>query len=184
MADTTQFWDYLEGVETPEQYNCFASYRDMGPRRTLQAVAQWHQMSAGTLGAWAERCSWKERVADFDLAQCKARDELLAVRRSQTNAAWAERRGALLDQLEEVAALGAEQLLFKLKSKHTSLRPNELRLIIETLTKWQNLANGDATEKVDIGGDYADLSDEQLAQLEAIEQAQTQKRKEQLSGPT
>jgi hypothetical protein len=166
MTEAAAYWDFIEGVETPEQYDAFASFRDMGPRRTVRAVALLHQRSEAWCHAAAQQCSWHDRVHDFDVEQQRVRDAMLTERRTAVNAAWAERRAVLFDAVEDVAALGVEQLLFNLRTKRAALRPNELRLIIETLTKWQNLANGDATEKVDFGLDYSKLTDEEIAKLE------------------
>lgn len=171
MNAQPQFWDFLEGVETAEQYDAFATYRDMGPRRRLTRVAQLHGLPYGSVQHWSQVCSWGARVADYDLAQTQEREVALAARRTQINASWADRRAQLLEQLEEIAFLGADQLLANLKNRRQVLRPNELRLITETIAKYQNLANGEATERVDLGLDMSKLSDTQLAQLEEIEQA-------------
>lgn len=161
-----EYWSYLEGVETPEQYDCFATYRDMGPRRTIAKAARVHRRPAAALHTWAHHCSWADRARAFDEEQARVRDALLVERRTVVNAAWADRRALLLDGLEAIAETGIEQLFYNLNNGRASLRPNELRLLIETLAKYQNLANGDATEKIDFGLDYSKLTDEDMAKLE------------------
>ncbi len=168
QIDESRAWEYCPGWEPPEAYEAFQCYRDQGPRRTLARTARTLGASYGGVVRWSALYLWSERCASYDTHRERERAAARARAETLADEKWAERRAALLADLNEVADLGAQQLLHDLTTRRTRLRPNELRQIVETLVKWQNLANGDATEKVDLGYDLANMSDEQLQALESI----------------
>lgn len=172
MSELAEYWNYIDGAETPEQYSCFASYRDMGARRTIRAVALLHERSDSLLHRWAGAGSWVDRAKTYDLEQLKVRDALVAERRNAANNAWADRRAELLEAVEDITMQGLEKLAHNMRTNRSQLRASELRGFIETLTKWQNLANGHATEKLDFGVDYSKLTDDEMNKLDEASRLQ------------
>lgn len=168
------YWDHIESIETGQMYDAFSTYLALGHKRTYTRVAELHQLQYAKVCGWAREAVWKERTEEYDKHLIAERAQLLEAARVQQNTTWAERRAGIMNELESIATMGAAQLLHEMRTRRRALRPNELRLIIETLTKWQNLANGEATEKIDFGLDLAKLSDTELEQYEAfLEKAST-----------
>lgn len=162
-----RYWDYLPDFETAEQFYAFAYYRDLGPtQRTYAQVARAFQLGYGTLVNWAREKLWADRVGDYDRAQIAEREALVEAKGKSNNLAWAEQRAALLETAKTLTETSLEALLRKVHRGDRELRPNEIRLMLETLIKWQNLSHGDATEKVDVNHDMSKLSDEDIATLE------------------
>jgi hypothetical protein len=158
-------WDYIPGYDSPESYAAFATYRDLGPRlRTYARVAEMHMRSMQTIVRWAQGWGWAERVQAFDVAQNAARDALLAERRTAADAAWAERRAQHLEMAERALSLGQAALIRKLESGR-DLKTNELTQLLREVMRWQNLANGDPTERLDTEQDLSQLTAEELAKL-------------------
>lgn len=158
------YWDHLTDLESAQQFDAFTTYRELGPGRTFVRVAELHRLSYGTIVKWADLAAWRERAQEFDRAMVSERGAALEAARATSQAAWATRRAEIFNELESIVNVGASQLLHDLRNKNQRLRPNELRLIVETLTKWQNLANGDVTERLDLGVDLSKLSDTELEQ--------------------
>lgn len=175
LADLTEpdapAWDYIAGFEAPEAYDAFAYYRDLGPRsRTLSGTARALGLGPGTVATWARRGMWAERAASYDQHRACERETLRKVAEADVDQKWADKRAERLEQLNEIADLGASQLVHRLRNRRGELRPNELVQVARLLLHFGNLANGDATEKVAGLPDYSMLSDEQLrAQREAVE---------------
>lgn len=162
-----RYWDHLPDFETAEQFYAFAYYRDLGPtQRTYAQVARAFSLGYGTVVNWAKDKLWTDRVADYDRAQIAEREALVEAKAKTNNLAWAEQRAALLETAKTLTETSLEALLRKVHRGDRELRPNEIRLMLETLIKWQNLSHGDATEKVDVSHDMSKLSDEDIAILE------------------
>lgn len=162
------YWDFLEAIETVQMHDAFKTYCALGGRRTISKVAELHQMPYGSVWKWSQAAVWKERCEEYDKALLAERTALLAAAQGASQTAWADRRAALMNELEQIAFSGAAQLLHEMRTHRRTLRPNELRLIVETLTKWQNLANGDATDHVDFRVNLSKLSDAELAAYEEL----------------
>lgn len=162
-----RYWDYLPDFETSEQFYAFAYYRDLGPtQRTYAQVARAFSIGYATVVNWAKDKLWTDRVADYDRAQIAEREALVEAKAKEHNLAWAEQRAALLETAKTLTESSLEALLLRVKRGDRELKPNEIRLMLETLIKWQNLAHGDATEKVDVNHDMSNYSDEDIAILE------------------
>ena len=169
VRNESKIWDYCPGYEAPEAYDAFAHYRDTGPaKRTLAHTARTLGASYAQVCRWARTCGWDERCLSYDAHRALERDRMRAAAEKQIDEAWSVKRAALLAELNDVTSLGLAQLVHDLRQRRTRLRPNELRQLLESEIKWGNLANGDATDRVDLGYDLGNMSDEQLAALEAV----------------
>ena len=169
QPEPPKIWEFVDGLETSDQYQAFEFYRDREPRlRSLRDTAIATGIPYGTICKWARMNYWDGRAQDYDThrieqrATERARAELLVDR------TWAERRADVLANLEALAIRGAAQLAHELATGRTRMRFNELKQVSDLLLRFGNLANGDATEKVDTHVDLSDLSDEQLHALEFL----------------
>lgn len=61
----TKLWERRE-KEGVKPYEAFAIYRDMGEKRTLQAVADKLQKSYTLIRRWKDTWEWEERVRAYD----------------------------------------------------------------------------------------------------------------------
>ncbi len=175
LADLTEpdaaAWDYIAGFEAPEAYDAFAYYRDLGPRaRTLSGTARALGLGPGTVATWARRGMWAERAASYDQHRAREREVLRKSAEAEADQKWADTRAERLEQLNEIADLGAAQLVHRLRNRRGELRPNELVQVARLLLHFGNLANGDATEKIDGLPNFSNMSDSELrAHREAVE---------------
>lgn len=166
--DDSAFWDYIPGFEPPERYDAFAHYRDTGPaRRTLSGTARALGLGPGTITRWAREGLWAERCASYDTHRTREREAMRAAAEAAVDADWATKRADLLAELHEIATTGAAQLAHRLRTRGGELRPNELVQVARVLMHFGNLANGDATEKVDGLPDLTNMNDEQLRAFRA-----------------
>lgn len=60
-----QPWDCQPG-ETSKAYQAFVTYRDLGPSRTVQRVANDLQKSYSVVHGWSQKWAWYERIAAWD----------------------------------------------------------------------------------------------------------------------
>ena len=172
FADLTEpdapAWDFIEGFESPEAYDAFAYYRDLGPaRRTLTGVARALGVGPGTITRWARHGMWADRCASYDKHRARERERMRAAAEQAVDQDWATKRAELLAELHEAASLGAAQLLHRLRTRRGEMRPNEVVQMARVLMHFGNLANGDATEKVDGLPDLSNMNDEQLRAFRA-----------------
>lgn len=166
-------WDYVDGFDTPQSYEAFEYYRDSSPRlRTFVDTAIACNVSTGTIYRWAEMYLWRERVASFDNFRARQRDALRATRETEIDTAWAEKRGELLEKAHAAATAELTRLMHDLGKRRRTMRPNELIRLLDYVTKYGNLANGDATERVDVPIDLSNMTPERLHALEALRELQ------------
>lgn len=164
-----QFWSYVPGFESPDQYEAFEHYRDAGPRlRSLADTARALRLSYGTVNAWAREKGWAERVLAFDGHRIAQRAELARAREQEQDQAWAEKRSELLERWHSLLKEELVRFEASLRKRSGSMRPNELTRALDILIKYSNLANGDATERIDVPLDLSNHTPEQLEALEAL----------------
>lgn len=63
----TEVWERQEG-ESPQAFEAFRTYRDMGEKRTLSAVARELGKSLQLIERWKKAWSWKDRALAYDHA--------------------------------------------------------------------------------------------------------------------
>ncbi len=61
----SELWEQFEG-ETPQAYEAFTVYRDLGAGRTYTAVAEKLRKSVSLIRRWKEKWIWAERAAAWD----------------------------------------------------------------------------------------------------------------------
>ncbi len=164
-----QFWSYVPGFESPDQYEAFEHYRDSGPRlRALAGTARALRLSYGTLCTWAREKGWDERALAYDQHRIAQRQSLMQAREIEQDQAWADKRTELLERWHSLLAEELVRFEASLRKRSGSMRPNELTRALDILIKYSNLANGDATERIDVPIDLSNYSPEQLAALEPL----------------
>lgn len=156
-------------LESPEQFEAFAHYRDLGPgRRTLARVARDLCQPYGSVTRWAKHCAWDIRAKSYDEHRIAERTRLREQAEQAADVEWAEQRAEHLRELSELVSIGVGQLTHRLRTKRGEMRPHEITQALRVLLHFGNLAAGDATERVDVEGeiDYSDATDEELAVLD------------------
>jgi hypothetical protein len=164
-----QFWSYVPGFESPDQYEAFEHYRDSGPRlRSLAGTSRALRIGYGTVVTWAREKGWDERVLAYDAHRIAQRAELARAREQEQDVAWAEKRTELLERWHGLLSEELVRFEASLRKRSGSMRPNELTRALDVLIKYSNLANGDATERIDVPIDLSNHTPEQLAALEGL----------------
>ena len=170
---TENYWDYIPGIESADAYAAFEGYRDQDPKhRTIASAARRAGLPYPTVWRWSKENFWVDRVAYYDQHRAAARAAERQRLEQVEDVAWSEQRAELLGKLRELALHGLDQLTHDLANRRARLRPNELKQIADVLLKYGNLANGDATERVDNVIDLSNASDEDLAALERLRQCE------------
>lgn len=163
------FFSYVPGFESPDQYEAFEHYRDAGPRlRSLADTARALRLSYGAVNTWAREKGWAERVLAYDAHRIAQRNELARAREQQADLAWADKRAELLERWHGLLKEELVRFEASLRKRSGSMRPNELTRALDVLIKYSNLANGDATERIDVPLDLSQHTPEQLEALEAL----------------
>jgi hypothetical protein len=153
-------WERQIG-ESRQAFQAFAIYRDMGPARSLQKVAQQLSKSLALMKRWSEKWSWVARAAAWDAeldrktreAQEKARAEM-AERHAQ-EAMMLQKKGLeLLKQLDPNSASWNEAI--KLVTEGAKLerlvRGEPTEISKQHIESWSDLvaiANGTPSGKED-----------------------------------
>lgn len=176
MTDESPSWEYVPGFETPESYQAFEFYRDSDPRfRSLTNTASALGKTYAAVWRWSHLYLWAERVQSYDTHRAREREALRREAEASADRKWADERAELLHKLGALVNQGLLKTLHDLQSGRITLRPNELKQLTDVLLKYANLANGDATDKVDVTHDLSNMSDEQLASLSWLRDMKGQK---------
>lgn len=162
-------WTFIEGLESSDAYAAFEEHRDQDPRhRSLASTARRYGVAPTTIYRWSKENYWESRIQSYDAHMAALRAAELAQREQTAVRAWGERREELLALGEEAALLGLEQNLHDLKTRRGRMRWNEAKGLLGVVLREGNLANGDATDRVDNVIDLSNASDETLAALEQL----------------
>ncbi len=162
-------WDFIPGLETSDAYGAFEDYRDQDPKhRTLISVARRSGVPYTSVCRWNRENYWADRVASYDAHRAAQRGVERARLELAADETWAEQRAEILAKIRTVSLQGLDQLAHDLANRRTRMRPNELKQLTDLLLKFGNLANGDATDRVDNVIDLSNASPEQLAALESL----------------
>lgn len=165
-------WDHVPNFESAEEYHAFAHYRDMGPsHRTLSGVARDLGVSPGTVAAWARSKLWAERCASYDRFRIAEREARRKAAEAAADSTWAEERAELLAKATRITNIALAQLVERLERRIAGGMADQHTVrMLDVLMKWRNLAEGEATERVDVSGqiDYSGLTDEELRTLDKV----------------
>ncbi|GAA1919621.1 hypothetical protein [Streptantibioticus ferralitis] len=103
-------WERQSG-ESPQAFEAFAVYRDLGPARSVTKVAQELDKSRTLLGRWSRQYAWVMRAAAYDREQ----DRLFVAEQKQARRDVARRHAKL-----------AQAFLGKAIARLQALDPREL----------------------------------------------------------
>lgn len=146
-------WERQEG-ESARAFQGFATYRDLGPSRSLVATAQiLSKTKQGTLAPWSVAWGWVERAGAWD-DECdrnqRARDEverLEAIRKMKEGqiklgqAFQAVAGAALAERYSGDSALA--------KKNVADLSPTDMTRLADIGSKIELRARGEATERIE-----------------------------------
>ncbi|MFJ9617869.1 hypothetical protein [Streptomyces noursei] len=147
-------WERQSG-ESPQAFEAFAAYRDLGPARSITKVAQELGKSRPLLSRWSRQYAWVMRAAAYDREQ----DRLFIAEQQQARRDIARRHAKL-----------AQAFLGKAVARLQGLDPRELSAgellrYFQVAADIERRAAGDALADVveqdgAEGPDLASLSDE------------------------
>lgn len=92
-----QPWERQPG-ETEPAWEAFVAFRDLGPGRTVSAVARELSKSRQLINGWCQRWRWRERAAEWDAEQTRQAAKATADRQQRTVAGHLTAATALLTQ--------------------------------------------------------------------------------------
>lgn len=162
-------WERQQG-ESPQAYEAFAIYRDMGPGRNLRTVAEQLSKSLPLIKRWSREKSWGERCRAYDNhVDEKARQTALRKYKNMRT-----RHIGIALQLQEKAIAELQNL------PDGSLTPKDIIQFIDRATELERL-NRMEEAGVSAGGKTAEEQDEStLSMADVIAEAyENRKRGEQ-----
>lgn len=132
-------WERLQ-IETSRQFQAFCIYRDMGPSRSIQQVAQQRTGSGGfsKLKEWSITHQWVDRATEYD-------DHIDTIKRAGNEESILEMSSRHADysmQIQE-KALDALKLI-----KPEDLKPHHLIKWLEVAVNIERLSRGVSTENI------------------------------------
>ena len=147
-------WARQEG-ESTKAFEGFATYRDMGPARSLAAVGQALGKTKAAYEPWSSRWGWVERAGAWD-------DEADRLMRQRDMAERQEARRQMLAEHARVGQtlvqVGAEVLAAydvsnpetgeAAKARIAALSASDAARLVDTGAKMERLARGESTERV------------------------------------
>ena len=145
MADKpeTQPWD-KQPHEQSRPFGMFVVYRDMGPARTLVAVAEQFGLANPTVRGYSMKWRWPERVSAWDHHIDQIKQQEMRVETVEI----AKRHAAFAEKMLSMAA----KRLRKFDEAETPFTPTEVRQWVTDAVDLQRLALGMPTETTGIGG--------------------------------
>jgi hypothetical protein len=163
-TDHRRPWERQEG-ESAKAYKAFATYRDLGPKRSLNAAytksrgvkgASKERRATGTWHRWAIEHHWVARATAYD-------DHVDAKARAEREAKWAERQAQVDDRAwesaEQLLGRAQEMLEFPLVEQRADrdgktivIKPSRWRLrdaeaFVSIADRLMRLATGKATDR-------------------------------------
>lgn len=135
-------WDRLER-ETSKQYEAFCEYRDMGPSRSLRAVAEKLGKSEQLMSRWSAQNKWVYRAAEWDDEQDRTEREI-AQKEMAKEIRMMRKRQAETGKYMQVKAMRA---LSKLPEEE--MKAGEISKLIDVGAKLERTARGDVGEVIE-----------------------------------
>lgn len=162
-------WEQLAD-EPGRAWKAFIFYRDLGPGRTLAAVAKTDEVQASSsfVNKVSHDFEWARRVAAWDLAE----DRIYKIRRHEEIKQMAERHGSMI--VDAIKAMSAPFEALKLKFEEDPLAIRDLSekdtlKLLDTASKMarnlpglmasERAARGMATEVIEIRGEVTHTHD-------------------------
>lgn len=135
--------------ETPQALEAFVRYRDMGPDRSIDAVAQALDKSHTLIGRWSAEHGWVERVKAHEQAIADAAAE------ADKKARLAEIDKRRADRLKVAAAVRGKGVgaLANMDPKELAKRPYAVVQMLTYADTTERLDMGEATERKEILGE-------------------------------
>ena len=135
-------WDRLER-ETTKQYEAFCEYRNMGPDRSLRAVAEKLGKSEQLMSRWSAKNQWVVRSAEWDDEQERTEREI-AQKEMAKEIRLMRKRQAETGKYMQVKAMRA---LSKLPDEE--MKAGEISKLIDVGAKLERTARGDVGEVIE-----------------------------------
>lgn len=125
-------------TESIESWVKFVDYRDLGPRRTIKAVAAKHNCSPRSIQLLASKWRWSDRVQSWELHLDQLRQEV-----TESNAKRMALRHA---DIGRMAVEKAQEALASLKPGDMSV--GEATRLMEAGVKVERLGHGQSTQNI------------------------------------
>lgn len=163
-AKIVKAWEQQE-KESPEAFEAFALYRDMGSKRSTAKVARELGKSKQLMDRWCGRHKWVDRSGAFDREQDRRITEAqmqevekMRVRHIQTSMA-----------LQGLGATELNKLIAQAKTaKKALLAPKEVMRLLRDGTTMERLNRGEPGDIVQTRGEEVDLSELSMDELREL----------------
>ncbi len=111
MADPSlNHWD-IRPDETARAYAAFATYRDMGPERSLEKAAKKLSKSSRVLAEWSGKFGWVERARAFDEQTAKMAADRAVVTHAEVRARQAQQARRMAEKgMQKIEATDPDDL--------------------------------------------------------------------------
>jgi hypothetical protein len=140
-------WERQSGESFPA-FEAYALYRDLGPQRSIRAVAQQLGKRASLIGRWSARDHWQSRVRCWELEQ----DRLKRQAQLDEVDAMGRRHAQGLERQLEVLSLPTVELLGRLTRDETLLKAVDtetlLKLAVKTARPMTQVAEAERSTRV------------------------------------
>lgn len=141
---TDKPWERQKG-ESEKAYEAFATYRDMGEKRTLTAVAEKLQKSGSLIRRWKDQWDWVERVRAYDNGlEKEARAKAVKDRKDMIDRHVKIAMQLQKKALEALSSLEVEQMSPKDIKEYLKMA-TELERLNRTLEEESNRGSGEAS---------------------------------------
>ena len=134
-------WDQNQ-KETSKAFSVFLAYRDLGLRRSCNAVASQLNMNASSVLELSKRHNWQERVRAWDayLDQETQLNQINQIKEMK------ERQINLALNAQEVASRGLKSLL----ASNTTFKPDSLSKLLDTGCRLERLNRDEPEQNLEV----------------------------------
>lgn len=134
-------WDQ-HPKETSKAFSVFLAYRDLGLRRSCNAVASQLSMNASSVLELSKRHNWQERVRAWDayLDQETQLNQINQIKEMK------ERQIKLALNAQEVASRGLKSLL----ASNTTFKPDSLSKLLDTGCRLERLNRDEPEQNLEV----------------------------------
>lgn len=167
--------------ESPEAFEAFAMYRDMGVGRSLVSVAEKLRKSEPLIARWSRKHGWVKRVHAYD-AELDRRKRLVDLREVEK---MRKRQIATANAMQDLGNIELWKMLAeakRLKKRRGSLDEKTILKLIEKGTALERLNRGEPGEIIQSTGEGGlDLSGLSLEELKILRELRYKVRTRQLA---